>query len=133
MKVESLDELKAAFDDWRSKKRYAREPVPKELMERASRTIGVHGLARVARATRIERSRLSGGRRGRGKSGKSRKVATSPAAVVPSFSRLELGAPSATTPIAEVETPTGLKVRIFAQTRETLGLLSSLCGIGGAP
>jgi hypothetical protein len=28
--------------------------------------------------------------------------------------------------------PTGLKVRLFAQTDEALGLLSSLLGVGGA-
>jgi hypothetical protein len=51
----------------------------------------------------------------------------------PVFSRLEIPAPSATPcPIAEVETVTGLKLRIFTPTQEMLGLLSSLCGIGDA-
>ncbi len=27
--------------------------------------------------------------------------------------------------------PTGVKVRIFAQSDEAFGLLSSLCGVGG--
>lgn len=125
--VESLDELKAAFDGWRSKKRHAREAVPHELLERAARTIAVHGLGRVARATKIDGARLIRGRTG---VGKSRKVS---AASRPSFSRLELEAPSSTNcPIAEVETATGVKLRIFTQTRETLGLLTSLCGVGGA-
>jgi hypothetical protein len=35
-------------------------------------------------------------------------------------------------PFAEVETPAGLKVRLFTETGEALGLLSSLLGAGGA-
>jgi hypothetical protein len=55
------------------------------------------------------------------------------AAVVPSFSRVEVMAPAATArPFAEIEMPTGLKLRVFAPTHEALGLLSSLCSTGGA-
>ena len=56
-----------------------------------------------------------------------------PAAGLPTYSRLELAAPAAATarPFAEVEMPTGLKVRLFTETGETLGLLSSLLGAGG--
>jgi hypothetical protein len=51
---------------------------------------------------------------------------------MPSFSRVELAAPAASTrPFAEVETGAGLKLRLFVQTEETLRLLSSLCGVGG--
>jgi len=125
MKVDSLNELKAAFDRWRSKKRYIRERVPDELWERALRASNVHGMTGVARATKIELSRLSE----RGKRSK-----TCRASAVATFSRLEIPAPSTTPcPIAEVETATGLKLRVFVQTRETLSLLSSLCGIGDAP
>lgn len=124
MKTESLTELKAAFDKWRRKKRHVREPVPDELWELACRATRTHGLRRVVRATKIERSRLAG----KLKSEKRCRPA------VPPFSRLELAAPSAPNfPIAEVETTAGVKVRIFAQTQETLGLLSSLCGVGGTP
>jgi hypothetical protein len=46
---------------------------------------------------------------------------------------VELAAPAATSrPFAEVEMPTGLKVRLFTGTDEALGLLSSLLGAGGA-
>jgi hypothetical protein len=127
MRIESLVELKAAFEDWRSGKRHAREVIPDELLDRARRTIRVHGLGPVARATRVGRARLIAGRAGRG----SRR--RGPAARVPSFSRLEIGAPSAPhSPMAEVETPSGVKLRIFTQTEETFRLLSSLCGLGGA-
>jgi hypothetical protein len=51
---------------------------------------------------------------------------------VPGFSRLTLPAPLAPVlPFAEVEVPTGLKVRLFAPTAEAFGLLNSLLGGGG--
>ena len=127
MKVESLEELRVAFEVWRSKKRHTREAVPDALMERARGTIAVHGLGSVSRVTKIDRARLIGNERGRIKS--SGVVATH----VPSFSRVVVAAPAATScPIVEIETPTGMKLRIFTQTHETLSLLSSLCGMGGA-
>jgi hypothetical protein len=45
---------------------------------------------------------------------------------------VELAAPATARPFAEVETPTGMKVRLFTQTDEALDLLSSLCGMRGA-
>jgi hypothetical protein len=43
-----------------------------------------------------------------------------------------LAAPPATVaPFAELETATGLKLRLFAQTDETLELISMLCAAGG--
>jgi hypothetical protein len=53
---------------------------------------------------------------------------------VPTFTRVELAAPAevAARPFAEVETATGLKVRLFIPTDEALKLISSLCGLGGA-
>jgi hypothetical protein len=41
-------------------------------------------------------------------------------------------AAATTRPFAEVELPTGLKVRLFTETGEALGLLSSLLGAGDA-
>lgn len=130
MKIESLDELRTAFVDWRSRKRHARETVPHDLLERARRSIRVHGLGPVSAATKVGRSRLVGARSGRGQhSRRGRPRATR----VPSFSRFQLAArPATNAPLVEVETAAGVKLRIFAQTAETLGLLSSLCGMGGA-
>jgi hypothetical protein len=126
MRAESLDELKAAVEDWRSRKRYPQEALPDDLLNRARRAIGVHGLGPVVRATKIDRTRIKTGRARRGKS-------TRPAATVPTFSRVDLAAPPPTRPFAEVEMPTGVKVRIFTQTDEALDLLSSLCcQAGGA-
>ena len=126
MDGESLAALKAAFEAWRSRKRHVREAVPAELLQRARAAIRRHGPAAVARATKVERVRLETGRR----RGKKRRV---PGAGVPTYSRMELAAPAATTarPFAEVELPTGLKVRLFTETGEALGLLSSLLGAGG--
>jgi hypothetical protein len=124
MEVESLAGLKAAFEEWRSKKRHPREAVPAELLERACAAARLHGPAAVARATKVDRGRLKTGGRSR--------VGRAPAASLPAFSRMEIAAPAGTSrPFAEVEMPTGLKVRLFAQTDEALGLLSSLLGAGG--
>lgn len=126
MDSESLVELKAAFDAWRRRKRHVREAIPADLLRRACAAARHHGPSAVARATRVGRGRLKTGRRGRG----GRKAR---AASVPSYSRLELTAPAATArPFAEVEMPTGLKVRLFTETGEALGLLTSLLGAGAS-
>jgi hypothetical protein len=123
MKINSLDELKTAFEKWRSNKRYVQEPMPKELWERTLKAVDVHGLTDVARVTKIKRGRLEK----KTNKKKARKAA------IPSFSRVELQAPQVTNcPIAEVETATGLKLRVFAQTQEMLSLLSSLCSVEGS-
>ena len=127
MENESVARLKAAFADWRSKKRHPREAVPADLLERARNAARRHGPAAVARATKVDRGRLKTGQR------ISRGGTTAPAARVPAFSRVELAAPALTPrPFAEVEMPTGLKVRLFTQTEAALKLLSSLLGPGGA-
>lgn len=131
MAVESLDGLKESFDAWRSRKRHAREVVPGELMERARAAARHHGPAAVSRATRVQRDRLVVAQTGGGES-ESRSVAAS---AVPPYSRVEIAAPASTLsarPFAEVETSSGLKVRLFTETGEALGLLSSLLGAGGA-
>lgn len=128
MKVDSLSELKAGFVGWRRGKRHAREAVPEEMLERARRAAKVHGVKEVVRAIRVERSRLFRRR-------DERPVPAMPAAqpAIPAFSRLALTPPtSGGALIAELETPTGLKLRLFAESAAMVGLLSSLCGMGGA-
>ena len=126
MDVESLAGLKAAFEEWRSKKRYEREAIPGHLLERARLAARRYGPAAVARATKVDRGRL--------KTGPGlRRTRRAHAADVPTFSRVELAAPAmAVRPFAEVETATGLKVRLFAQTDASLQLLSSVCGARSA-
>ena len=124
MEMDSLPGLKAVFEDWRRKKRHAKEAVPGELVARAQRAIELHGIGPVARATKLDRTRL---RTGRGRLKKKRSTTS-----VPAYSRVSLALPVMVPgPFAELETPAGLKVRLFAQTAETLDLLSSLCGAVG--
>jgi hypothetical protein len=105
--------------------------VPDELLERARRATEVHGVKEVVRAIRVERSRLFRRRLDE----RPAPTATMPAGqpAIPAFSRLQL-TPRAwgATPIAELETPAGLKLRVFAESNAIVGLLSSLCGMGGA-
>lgn len=127
MEGESLTGLTTAFEKWRSRKRHPREAIPADLLRRACAAARRHGPAAVARATKVGRGRLKTGRSSRGQ-----RRAPAPAASVPTYSRVEVAAAMGTPrPFAEVETPTGLKVRLFTQTGEALGLLSSLLGAGG--
>ena len=124
MKVETLKELRAAFEAWRRMKRHLREPVPSDLRERAHRAVDVYGLGVVARATRLEQGRLKAEHRRRAGAD----------VTMPSYTRMALSTPVATgpeRPLAEVETPAGLKVRIFTHTPEAVGLVTSLLVMGG--
>ena len=152
MKVDSLDELKSAFEEWRRRKRHVRESMPQQLLARARRATKKHGVRAVVRVTRVERARLFRTRPARvkaqGARSTNRLFRTRPARVeaqgarstkpkgvpgsVPTFSRLEVSAPSASKPrpVAEVET-SGVTLRVFEQTPEMMGLLSAVCGFGG--
>jgi hypothetical protein len=130
MKVDSLEELESAFAQWRSGKKYAREPMPEELRGRAQRAAKKHGAKAVVRVTRVDRGRLFRTRSGRTKGARSAK----PKGVkesVPAFSRLTLSAPSAPSPrpLAEVER-SGVTLRVFEPTTEMMGLLRAACGFG---
>ena len=134
MKVDSLSELKSAFTEWRRSKKHEREPIPEKLLDQARRTAKEHGVNAVIAVTRIQRARLL-------RSTPTRNTAqvttrTEPKDIlVPTFSRLELAAPAAPSPrtrlIAEVETGTGVTLRVFEPTPEMMGLLSAVCGLGG--
>ena len=123
---ESLAKLKVAFAEWRSRKRYVREAIPVELVRLARAAARHHGPAAVYRVTKVDLKRLKDG-------GRSRVEKRAPAARVPTYSRLALSAPATVTPrpFAEIEMPTGLKVRLFTEAGEAFGLLSSLLGAGG--
>ena len=135
MKVDSLDDLKSAFAKWRRRKKHAREATPEALLARAQRAAKKHGVAAVVRVTGVDRSRLfrrmPAVRRAKQKATTKREVGTGRS--VPSFSRLELGALSAASPrpLAEVETATGVRLRLFEGTPEMMGLLTAVCGFGG--
>ncbi len=127
MSVESLAALSAAFEKWRGGKRHLREAVPPELMERAHAASRRHGPAAVARATRIGRARLFRGGR------KEHRGSSVALVTVPRYTCVEVPVSiPASRPFAEVETVTGLKVRLFLESGESVGLLSALLGLGGA-
>jgi hypothetical protein len=132
MADESLAELGEAFAAWRRRKRHAREAVPGDLMARARAAARHHGPAAVGRATGVQRDRLVVARAER------REVAgrsAAAASIVPGYSRVEMAATAALSsagPFAEVEAPSGLKVRLFIESGGALGLLTALLGAGGA-
>lgn len=131
MKFDSLDELRSAFAAWRRRKKHPREGMPEELLAGARRAVEKHGVRAVVGVTRVERARLFRSRpAGRKAQNEQRKGEPRP---VPTFSRVELSAPSAPSlrPLAEVETGSGVTLRMFEQTPELMGLLSAVCGLGG--
>ena len=134
MKVDSLDELQAAFAAWRRQKKHPRETMPKELVARAHRAARKHGERAVVRVTRVERGRLFR----QPLADETPQVPEGKAAAqprpAPAFTRVELsapGAPPTPRPIAEVETGSGVTLRMFEQTPELMGLFSAVCGLGG--
>ena len=132
MKVDSLDELKSAFAEWRRSKQHARERTPDELVGRARRAAKMHGVKAVVAVTRVDRARLFRTTPSRVKAQEATST-KSEDVPIPTFSRLELNAPPSpgSRPIAEVDTGTGVTIRVFEQTPEMMGLLSALCGLGG--
>jgi hypothetical protein len=134
MVVDTLPELKSVFDKWRRERAHIRVPIPQPLIERALRTAAVHGRAAVFAATRIPARRLASSRAPDARPA-ARRVGRpkSRSEVVPAFSRVELNAPASSRPLAEVETPSGVKLRIFGATSEALALVGALCGKAGAP
>jgi hypothetical protein len=133
MKVDSLDGLRTAFEEWRRSKKHEREEMPEDLVARARRAMERHGKRAVVGVTRVEASRLLRSRRA-GRRAQEAKASDGESRPVPTFSRLEVSAPSLPRlrPIAEVETGSGATLRLFEQTPELMGLLSAVCGLGGA-
>ena len=134
MKVDSLDDLQAAFANWRKTKRSRQEAIPEPLLARARRCTKKYGMREVVRVTKVDRSRLLRRKETREATEVLRSQNTkNTVRTTPTFSRLELAAPSGKrNPIVEVETGTGIKLRLYEQTPQMLGLLGALCGIEGA-
>jgi hypothetical protein len=133
MPVDALDDLENAFAEWRRGKRHARERMPEELLVRARRATREHGVAPVVRVTGVKRARLF---REAPLHLKAAAATTKPQWAprsVPTYSRLELSVPAPASPrlIAEVETRSGMTLRVFEPTPEMMGLLTAACGIGG--
>jgi len=118
----SLEELGSAFETWRKNKRNAREAVPKALWAQTLVAVEKHGALAVSQVTKIQRSRIE--ERAEKGQGKPKRV--------PAFSCVSISPPSVPgSPVAEVETALGLKLRIFVQTDEMVKLLLTLCSSGG--
>ena len=128
MEFESLDQLKNAYANWRKKKRHVREAVPAELLEPTCRAATRFGTSQVSRAINMDWERMSN-KISRNSSGSCKKNGAPPA-----YSRLELLPPalSINQPLAEIESPSGMKLRIYSVGPEALALLSSFCRTGGA-
>ena len=127
MSNETLDDLKAAFKGWRQKKRYTTERVPEKLLTRARRAVGEHGIARVIKATKVRQYHLVEHGTSGSSYGKKAVIA------VPAYSRVQMMAPAmASVLVAEAESPSGMKLRVFSITPETIELMSSFCRAGGA-
>jgi hypothetical protein len=158
-----LKKLAADFRAWRKRKQHVREPIPEDLMQRACRAARVHDVRSVAQATKLDQTRFGKlvkadadnlarrsktraaganerkklwprpkkGRTGLQAGNVRGKAAAMP---VPSYSRIELSAPSATArPVAEVETAAGVKLKVFEVTPGTVSLLSALTAAGRVP
>ena len=136
MKVESLQELEAAFATWRQDKRHPREKTPLLLLVQAREAAKKHGAKAVVQATGIDRQLLG---KGFAKTAASAPDCAAVAGVqlssnsAPAFSQMLLNAPVAPggRPLVEVETPAGVKLRVFEHSPELLALLTAACGFGG--
>jgi hypothetical protein len=119
-----LEQLSAAFGRWRAERRHPREKTPERLVRRARGATRTYGLAEVSRAVKLDRRRLEGAE-------PEREGREPESVVTPSYSRVELvGAGGASRPFAELELPSGIKLRLYSHAPETMTLLSSVCGSG---
>lgn len=123
MTDQSIDNLIAAFDNWRSNKQYRSERIPESLLKRARELTPALGVGAVAARLGIHTDNLCAARELKQKSGK-----LSSTVKTPSFSRLDIIKPVTTSFVAEVEIPNGVKLRIFTITPETMTLVSAFSG-----
>lgn len=124
MRVDSLERLSAAVAGWRREKKHKREKMPDELLRRVRQAARAHGLNTIVRAMRVDRRRLEGASAEAG--GKSPESA-------PAYSRVEFAGLGGSAPaFAELELPSGAKLRFYSDSPQTLGLLAQVCGAGGA-
>jgi hypothetical protein len=53
-----IEDVKRAFDDWRNSRKNNREPIPKELMQKAANLCHYHLRSEVAKALKINYTKL---------------------------------------------------------------------------
>ena len=126
MKVDTLEQLGAAFNQWRMQKRHRREATPGGLVRRAGAVARIQGRGRVMQVAKIDGRRL---RKGPGRGARRGEADKS---VLPAYSRLQLATPAveAARPFAELELPSGVRLRFYSGGQETIQLLSSVCSAG---
>lgn len=102
------------------------EATPEPLLKRARCAAERYGVVQVSRAVGVDRRRLEDRNLG------DRPAQVKPGAT-PAYPRVEVsgGGPGLWRPFAELELPRGVKVRLYANGPETMGLLLSVCGAGG--
>ena len=118
---ESMSELHSAFAEWRLSKKHKKERIPVELLARARRLVEEHGASHVGYRLGIAPARLAAVET-------QLKAVEKSVSPLPNFTRMEITPPrTSLIPLAEAETPMGIKLRVFAMTSETINLLSSFC------
>lgn len=147
--LKDLNDLEAAFRQWRRTKRCPTERVPVALAERVARLAAVRGVAAVTRVTGSVGRRIAL-RSPRPKLmpplGSPPPKAIPPASVpAPAYSRIQLPLPQApvhtapVVPVLEVETPRGFKLRVFSTEPGALAWVREVLeshrseGSGGRP
>lgn len=145
--LKDLNDLEAAFRQWRRTKRHLTERVPPALAEQVARVAARHGVAAVTRVTGSAGRRIalpSARPKPRPPLGSSspKAVRPSPASVpvpapAPAYSRIQLPAPQSpvrvapAVPALEVETPRGFKLRVFSTEPGALALVREMVGTHG--
>lgn len=124
MRVESMERLTAAVAGWRREKKHRGEKMPDELLGRVRLAARERGVNAIMRAMRVDRRRLE--------MASTETSEKSPSAEsAPRYSRVDLtgvGAFAPAPPFAELELPSGAKLRLYSDSAQTLGLLSQVCG-----
>lgn len=112
---DKLSKLTAEFKRWRRSKVRRGEPIPAQLLERATKVAAEYGVGRVSKTLTVDRRLLKS------------KAAINPAAIV-SVSRMDLpiAAKQGADAIVEIESPAGAKIRLFALTAESVSFAAAL-------
>lgn len=138
MRMDSLEELATAFQEWRDGRQGPKELIPEALIKRARLAMGHHGATRVVKAVKVSHDRLTKGprpRKGAAVSSETTGPGRDPLTLesLPRYSRIEVPKPNIINrALAEIETPGGIKVKIYEVTPEILSMLTGMTSSRGA-
>lgn len=147
-RLKDLNDLETAFRQWRRNKQRVTERVPAALAEQVGLVAAAHGVPAVARVAgsagrRIALQSLRTQRRPQAKAAAPTASPPPPVSVpapplaTSAYSRIQLPAPQAPAPVRtqatatavlEVETPQGLKVRVFSTEPGALAWVRDIVG-----